>query len=80
MSLSGADSSGSFPLKCLLKWLSHFKESWYVEGGEGGGPGQVERQRRKSLFDWPVAFTKVKLMVANCSLAKCSEEHVNHKK
>ena len=32
--------------------------------------------RRKSLFDWPVAFT----IVANCTLAKCSEEHVNHKK
>ena len=29
-----------------------------------------ETQRRKSLFDWPVAFTKVKLMVANCILAK----------
>ena len=29
-------------------------------------------QRRKSLFDWPV--------VANCTLAKCSEEHVNHMK
>ena len=26
-------------------------------------------RRRKSLFDWPVAFTKVKLMVANCALA-----------
>ena len=31
--------------------------------------------RRKSLFDWPVAFTKVILIVANCTLAKCSEEH-----
>ena len=39
-----------------------------------------ETQRRKSLFDWPVAFTKVILIVANCTLAKCSEEHVNHKK
>ena len=26
-------------------------------------------QRRKSLFDWPVAFTKVILIVANCTLA-----------
>ena len=34
-----------------------------------------ERHRRKSLFDWPVAFTKVILIVANCTLAKCSEEH-----
>ena len=34
--------------------------------------------RRKSLFDLPVAFPEVKLMVANCTLAKCSEEHVNH--
>ena len=34
-----------------------------------------ERERRKSLFDWPVAFTKVILIVANCTLAKCSEEH-----
>ena len=32
-------------------------------------------QRRKSLFDWPVAFTKVKVTVA-----KSSEEHVNHMK
>ena len=32
--------------------------------------------RRKSLFDWPVAFTKVILIVANCTLAKCSEEHM----
>ena len=46
--------------------------------------GQKERKkdgkkdaRRKSLFDWPVAFTKVQLTVANCTLAKCSEEHVN---
>ena len=76
MSLSGADSPGSFPLKCLFRWLSHFKESRYVEGGEGGGPGEAERQRPKSLFDWPVAFTKVILIVANCTLAKpkCSEE------
>ena len=29
---------------------------------------------------WLVAFTKVKLMVANCASAKCSEEHVYHKK
>ena len=36
--------------------------------------------RRKSLFDWPVAFTEVILIVANCTLAKCSEEHVNRKK
>ena len=36
--------------------------------------------RLKSLSDWPVAFTKVILIVANCTLAKCSEEHVNHKK
>ena len=36
--------------------------------------------RRKSIFDWPVAFTKVILIVANCTLAKCAEEHVNHKK
>ena len=41
---------------------------------------QTDRQtdrdaRRKSLFDWPVAFTKVILIVANCTLAKCSEEH-----
>ena len=42
--------------------------------------GEVETQRHTSLFDWPVAFTKVKLMAANCTLAKCSEEHVNHKK
>ena len=45
--------------------------------------GETQRQtqdaRRKSLFDWPVAFTKVILIVANCTLAKCSEEHVNHK-
>ena len=32
-------------------------------------------QRSKSLFDWPVAFTKVKVTVA-----KSSEEHVNHMK
>ena len=25
--------------------------------------------RRKSLFDWPLAFTKVILIVANCTLA-----------
>ena len=37
-------------------------------------------QRRKSLFDWPVAFTKVKVTVANCTSAKSSEEHVNHMK
>ena len=37
---------------------------------------KLERDaRRKSLFDWPVAFTKVILIVANCTLAKCSEEH-----
>ena len=33
---------------------------------------ETERQRDReteSLFDWPVAFTKVKLMVANCALA-----------
>ena len=36
--------------------------------------------RRKSLFDWPVAFIITKLMVANCSLAKCPEKHVNHMK
>ena len=35
-------------------------------------------QRHKSLFDWPVAFTKVRLMVTNYTLAKCSEEHVDH--
>ena len=61
----------------------------------GAGLGETDRQtdrqtdrhrqrqrdkRRKSLFDWPVAFTKVILIVANCTLAKCSEEHVNHKK
>ena len=39
-----------------------------------------EMQGHKHLFDWPVTFTKVKLMVADCTLAKCSEEHVNHKK
>ena len=26
-------------------------------------------QRRKGLFDWPVAFTKVRLMLSNCTLA-----------
>ena len=41
---------------------------------------ETQTQRRKSLFDWPVAFTKVILIAANCTLAKCSEEHVNHKK
>ena len=39
-----------------------------------------ETQDAKVYFDWPVAFTKVILIVANCTLAKCSEEHVNHKK
>ena len=40
---------------------------------------QTDRDaRRKSLFDWPVAFPEVKLMVANCTFAKCSEEQVNH--
>ena len=39
-----------------------------------------DRERRKSLFDWPMAFTKVILIVAKCTLAKCSEEYVNHKK
>ena len=56
-----------------------------TEGGRGEeegerGVGRGETQRRKSLFDWPVAFTKVKLMAANCALAKCSEERVNHNK
>ena len=41
---------------------------------------ETQDARRISLFDWPVAFTKVILIVANCTLAKCSEEHVNHKK
>ena len=63
------------------------------ERGEGGGEKEGRRgrrgreagwrerdARRKSLFDWPVAFTKVTLIVANCTFAKCSEEHVNHKK
>ena len=52
------------------------------EGGRGGGGGgekgrrrRRKTQRHKSLFDWPVAFTKVILIVANCTLAKCSEEH-----
>ena len=36
---------------------------------------ETQDARRKSLFDWPVAFTKVVLIVANCTLAKCSEEH-----
>ncbi len=36
---------------------------------------ETQDARRKSLFDWPVAFTKVILIVANCTLAKCSEEH-----
>ena len=36
---------------------------------------QIERDaRRESLFDWPVAFTKVRLLVSNCTLAKCSEK------
>ena len=56
--------------------------------GSGGWHREKERegrregrtQKRRSLFDWPVAFTKVKVMVANCTLAKCSEEHVNHMK
>ena len=37
---------------------------------------EIERDRERdreteteSLFEWPVAFTKVKLMVANCALA-----------
>ena len=42
------------------------------------GGREVEKEvgdaRRKSLFHWPVAFTKVVLIVANCTLAKCSEE------
>ena len=39
----------------------------------------AETQRRKSFFDWPVTFTKIRLvMVTNCTLAKCSEEHANH--
>ena len=46
---------------------------------EGEREREREREtqdgRRKSLFDWPVAFTKVILIVANCTLAKCSEEH-----
>ena len=37
-----------------------------------------EDARHRSLFDWLVAFTKVKLMITNCTLAKCSEEHANH--
>ena len=49
--------------------------------GVWAGMRERERERQDaSVFDWPVAFTKVKLMVANCTLAKCSEEHVNHKK
>ena len=46
--------------------------------GGGGGERERERRRRKrreSLLDWPAAFTKVILIVANCTLAKCSEEH-----
>ena len=61
-------------------------------GGGGGGWGvgvdgtvckrerETQGARRKGFFDWLVAFTKVKLMVANCTLAKCSEEHIYHKK
>ena len=30
--------------------------------------------RRKSLLDWPVACSKVKLVISNRTLAKCSEE------
>ena len=40
----------------------------------GVGVGRRDA-RRKSLFDWPVAFTKVIPIVANCTLAKCSEEY-----
>ena len=78
MSLSGADSSGSFPLKCLFVGYLTLRKAGMSRAGKV--VGEVERQRRESLFDLPVAFTKVKLMVANCSLAKCSEEHINHKK
>ena len=64
-------------------FLNFDRRSNHIGGGGGGGrerERERERERRKSLFDWPVAFTKVILIVANCTLAKCSEEHVNHKK
>ena len=45
-------------IQCLSKGEKRFRR------------GSVRDARRKSLFDWPVAFTKVILMVANCTLAK----------
>ena len=34
-----------------------------------------ERERGKTRkFDWPVAFTKIKLMAANCTLAQRERE------
>ena len=34
-----------------------------------------EGTRHKSLFDWPVVFPKVRLMITNCTLAKWSQKH-----
>ena len=58
------------------------RERREVDGQRERGRDREGREghRHKSFFDWPVAFVKVKLMVANCTLAKCSEEHVNHMK
>ena len=52
------------------------------EGGRAGGGGggrKTERRdaRRKSLFDWP---SQTLVMIAYCTLSKCSEELVNHVK
>ena len=42
------------------------------------GVEDYRRNRSKRLFDWPVTFTKVRLMVSNSAVAKCPEEHENH--
>ena len=49
-----------------------------VDAKDTKGVEDYRRNRSKSLFDWPVALTKVRLMVSNCSIAKCPEEHENH--
>ena len=55
-------------IQCLSKGEKRFRR------------GSVRDARRKSLFDWPVAFTKVILMVANCTLAKREREKTKQNK
>ena len=45
---------------------------------EEGGERERRRDIDQSLFDWPVAFIKVRLMITYCSLETFSEEHMNH--